>query len=105
MVIVFQLLLGTARHLRQYFAYKALLRKARVEYQQTGVKTNLDMAGYTSLNTLMGSVVVNIYGLFALGSGVRTIACQTSTDRIYDIYSKAPPLIKICPPMSLDLLF
>ena len=67
---------GTVKHLRQYFIFKAMLRQARQHYKVTGEKSNLDMEGYTSLNTLMLAVVINIYGFFAVGCGVRRPALR-----------------------------
>ena len=58
------------KHLSEYFKYKALLRRAKIKYEQTGEKTDLSMGEYSSLNTLMVSVVVRVYGLFAAGAGV-----------------------------------
>lgn len=72
-VFLVPVLWGTAIHLRQYFVYKAMLRQARALYKETGVKSNLDLSGYASLNTLMLAVVINVYGFFAVGAGVRRI--------------------------------
>jgi hypothetical protein len=61
---------GLARNIKYYFIFKSKLRQARQEYQRTGVKTVLDIPGYTSLNTLMLATVINLFGLFALGASI-----------------------------------
>lgn len=82
LIFLVPIVYGTIHHLRQYFVYKAMLRQARALYKETGVKSNLDLAGYASLNTLMLAVVINVYGFFAVGAGVRLYLLCSSPIRL-----------------------
>lgn len=64
LVLLLRTIYFMSKHIGKYFVFKSKIRSARVLYKQTGQKSDLSVPGYTSLNTLMLTVVVHILGVF-----------------------------------------
>lgn len=68
LILCIRYFLHLGKHFKAFLQHTSNVRRARTIYETTGEKTDRSIVGYTSLNTLMLSALVGIFGFFCLGA-------------------------------------